>query len=160
MARWKSEIERAARAHETAKNKIELSRKAVAEAAKHVVSQVKAARAADPARVVKLYYREGSGVLTSDSQVKWRDQSDRAIREWNNAAAVLSDLTKAERRASNAVEDYNAAVVREWAARLYAEKPDPLELEPVNHGLDIPALKKEAADAIQKLAAERVRSRL
>jgi hypothetical protein len=159
MVKAKNEVERALKSHEDAKAKIPTSRKMVADVAEHIANQVTAARNADPRKVVTVYYRE-TGTLTAESQVKWRDQSDAAMRKWNEVRSLLPDLEKAERRATQAVTDYNAAIAREWQTRLYDGKPDPLKLEPVDHGLDVLSIQKEADDTLRRLNAERVKSRV
>lgn len=92
MTKGKSEVDRAAAATQKAIDRIKDSRDAIITTANHVAAQVKAAQAADPAKTVHVYYRENSGVLTAESQVKWRDQSDTAVRAWNDVQALLSDL--------------------------------------------------------------------
>lgn len=72
----------------------------------------------------------------------------------------MSDLEKAERLAAGTVDDYNKAADRELQTRLITDKPEPLKLEPVKHGLDVKMIRKLAADAISRLNANRGKTRL
>lgn len=160
MARAAADIARKSAETAKARESIDSTRKEVLALAEQTAAQAKRARDADPATAITVYFRDSSGMLTSESQIKWRTQSDAAIREWNILQSALTDLQRAQTRASNAVEDYNKARARESQARLYSDKPQPLKLDPIDHGLDIPALRREAADTTARLAAQRVRSRL
>ena len=72
---------------------------------------------------------------------------------------LVADLERAEQRARQAVEDFNKARERELQARLITERIEPLKLEPVDTGLDVPMLTKTVGNAIARLNANRVKGR-
>ena len=160
MSRWAKEIERKAKDTEKALENIKTTREAIAGTADRAQRQAKVAEAADPgAGAIKIYYT-GSGTFTPATQTLWRDQTDKAINEWRLVQSLLADLDRAERRAAQAVDDFNKARDREFQARLITEKPEPLKVEPFDHGLDVPMFKKLVGDAIDKLNASRMKTHL
>jgi hypothetical protein len=151
------EIERRQKEVADAERRLIEAREQVIELARLVPKLASAADKADPGRIT-VYYREGSGVLTAESQLRWRQQTDEAVARWNDVLAGLSRLKSAERSAERALDQFNAALVREAETRLYSEMPEPLELAPVNHGLDIATLQREAEKKKESLLARRVRT--
>lgn len=158
MTRFKNEIERAVNDVKRTQDQIETTRKAIVTAAERVVSQAAIARKADP-RNIQVFYRD-TGTFTPESQTKWRQASDAAIDAWNAVLGLLEDLQRAERKAALAVDEYNKAVNKEFAARLYKDKPEPLKLDPVDHGINEPLARKEASDILARVRTERSKNRV
>lgn len=82
MKRSSKEVERKAKATERAESKIKEAREHVVEIAKRIVDQTKAAEGSEPDKGgMTIYYKEGSGAFTPETQIRWRNQTDTAIRE-------------------------------------------------------------------------------
>lgn len=159
MNRWAKEIAAKAKETERAFDAIKKARESVVETAKRIVQQAKTAETSNPEKAVQVYYT-GTGQFTPSTQVKWREQTDKAIGDWNLVVTLLNDLQKSEHRASQSVDDFNRARERELQARLVTERSEPLKLEPVDHKLDTGMLLKTANEAINKLNANRMKTRL
>jgi hypothetical protein len=160
MNRWAKQVELKAKETEKAMDAIKKDREFVVEVARKIVAQGKVAQASEPVHSVQIYYRENSGTFTAGTMTSWMNQTDKSIGEWNTYVALLDDLKKAEHRAAQAVDDYNRARDREFDARLAPQKPEPLKVDPVEHGLDVQLLGKKAADTIVRLRNERSKNRL
>jgi hypothetical protein len=159
MHQAQRDLERRARSVELAQDRIRRTRERVAELASQVEQGRAYAIAADPGRL-RIYHRGSSGTMTPESQMRWRQQTDEAVAKWNGVLASIGQLRTAERRAEQAIEQFNTALSREWEARLYLEEPDPLDLPPVDHGLDLAALEREANEKKLQLIARRSRTNI
>jgi hypothetical protein len=159
MTRAFRDIERDAKKVEKAKEDITETREKIVSIAKSLAGRVISARNADPRATVQVAYRE-SGTLTSESQMKWKRQSDVAINAWSDVVSLAGDLQRAERKAAAAVTDFNKAAAEELSSRLYEEKHEPIKLDPVEHNLDLRAIEREASETLARVRRERVRSKL
>src|SRR5207249_5262331 len=111
------------------------------------------------ATAVKVYYT-GAGSFTPGTQQQGCEQTDKDLSEWTLTASLLVDLDKAARRAVQAVDDFNKPRERELLARLITEKVEPVKVEPLDHGLDVPMFKKIIGDKLDKLNAGRMKTHL
>lgn len=151
------EIERRQKAKEDAEKRILELRAQVVDLARQAPTLRDAALSADPSRIT-VYYRDGTGTLSPESQLKWRKQTDEAVGKWNDFLALLGRIRSAERSAERAVDHYNNCRAKEWEARLYDEAPEPVEIRPVEHGLDLDRLYREAEEKKAQLLSRRMRT--
>jgi hypothetical protein len=158
MTRGFKECERRASDSERAKDSITKNREAIVEAAKRIDTMGDLASAAEPSKSVAINYST-QGQFSGDTQLQWRQQTDKAIDNWNTVLTLLSDLERFEHGVTRAVDEYNTARAKEYQARLYTEKFVPLKLEAVEHKIDVKLVRKYVTDAISRLNAARVRTR-
>lgn len=150
------EVARRVTARENAERRIDETRLRIVELAEQTPRLLQAAAAADPSRI-RVYYREGTGTLTAESQMRWRQATDEALSRWSDFQSLLERIRSAERAAARAVDDYNSSRAREWEARLYDEAPEAVVLPSINHGLDLDRLHREAEEKKSQLQSRRMR---
>lgn len=159
MTRAYKDVEKRAGDTERAKDAIVRAREQVLSTAKMIAATGNMAEAAEPQKSVQVRYT-GQGLFTAQTQMEWRNQTDKAIQGWNSVSTLLGDLERAEKQALQAVENYNAVHVRECQFRLYTDKPEPLKVEPVEHNVDPKVVRKFVSDALSRLNAGRLKNRL
>lgn len=150
----RQEVQKRTREVADAERNLKDARKRILDLAKQYAALHAAAVNADPERMTIWYY-ESSGMLTPNSQIKWRKQSDIAIAKWNDVKALTEAVHSSEQRARQALNNYNAAKAKEAEVRLYVDKPEPLVLDPIDHGLDLDGIWREASDALARIYAAR-----
>jgi hypothetical protein len=149
MNRAFKDIERKKNDAEKAKEAIISHREAVVQAAERISAMADAADSSEPSKVL------GNRTTGASAQIAWRNQSDKAIQNWNTVLSLLSDLERNERAAEQSVTDYNNARAKEYQARQYTEKYEPVKLEPIDKKLDVKLVRKYAQEAVSRLSAAR-----
>jgi hypothetical protein len=146
---------------ECERHRTELQRqgKLISDISKRYAVQLKIAARANP-RVSDDIYSTQGGMLTAASQVKWREQTDACMREYNTALALLDDVGQAESRFAHELSELNKSFAKECEARAYLEKPEPIKIELPDDRVAIADHRSQIEEIKSKLAASRVRSRL
>jgi hypothetical protein len=87
----------------------------------------------------------------------WTARCDTAIREWNEVLSLCNGIDQAKAAAERAVRDVNTALQREAEARLLTEKPEEVQMVPVELKQDVAAYRREANQRIASLKADRMK---
>lgn len=160
MRRTTPALETADKAVETSTKAIEQAAVAIVRAASEAKQAKAAATRADPDRM-NLTYKSGSGLLTSESQRMWRNQSERAMKAWEKYQDNLKVINAKEATLKEAVAAHDRALVRQHEKRLWTGDPEKFAgSATIDLGFDKDTEWKAAQKAIQDLQERINRNRI
>ncbi len=152
---------------ETADKAVDASFKAIEQA---VIALTRAANEAKQLKVVatlanpdrmNLAYKSGSGLLTSESQRMWRNQSERAMSAWEKYQDSLKTINAKETSLKEAIAARDRALVRQHEKRLWTGEPEKFAGKTtIDLGFDKETEWKTAQKSIQDLQERINRNRI
>ncbi len=153
------DVRRKEAAVERARAKAQKALAVIPDQVRYIDERIEAAEAADPKRI-DVWYKDSSGLLTPDSQIKWRETTDSAIATWQEVRAAIGELGEAERDARTALLTIERALKELDETRLVevlqGEEYKQCDVETV----DMSGKRSHANDEITRLKRNRTRYRI
>lgn len=139
---------------ERAEKKWKEANQLIADQAKWLVTEVKRAAANDPS-TINLYYKQGTRLLTPESQKNWRDQTDQALAIWHGIEKGVSELEATTKGAVTAGRGLTSTFASIGKTRLWEDAAETGPLTPIDPKLNLDTIRKTARDEITRLMKNR-----
>lgn len=151
---------------ESSARKVDTTMKAISSAKARLQSRVDQlpslltrAEDADPAQL-EIWYYDSNGLLTPESQVRWRNQSDTAIRYWRDVQTATEEIRKLQKATQAAVDAANDARSRDRALRRLPPSDDIPHFDYSDQNVELEAIWRQSLDQIKSLTNRRTRYRV